>query len=238
MLLLISVLELNPGPLNFGVLNARSVISKGPLIQDLISSNSFDLLAVTETWTINDDPDAVLLDVVPQGYRVLHESRTGSTAATRGGGLCFIYRNNLNVKPHPLQRKLRCTTFELQLLSVSDSRKNLDSGFVIANIYRPPWSSRTTFIDELSDLLTDCANYIRKNRFIACGDFNCPGDSAAGAAVGLDPVLVSALHIHGLTQHVAEPTRSTESVSNLLDLVISLDTTIEPSVSRGFGYQL
>lgn len=228
-MLLISGIELNPGPaLSCGVLNARSVIHRGPLIQDLISSKSLDVMAISETWTLKEDPDTILLDVAPPGYSVLHVPRPDTTSAARGGGLCFVFREDLTVKPHRLHHKLRHTSFELQLLHVSDSAKNKDPGVVIANIYRPPKSSLPIFLDELSDLFTDCANYIQKDRFIACGDFNSPGDPAGNASV--NPVLMTVFDIHGLTQHVSEPTRSTESTSNILDLVVSRDT--QPSCVR------
>ena len=44
-----------------------------------------------------------------------------ATHRNRGGGLCFIHRSELTVKPHPLQRSLQRQTFECQLLSISNT---------------------------------------------------------------------------------------------------------------------
>jgi len=70
MLLLVAGVEPNPGPrcartssVNFGLLNARSVVSKAAHIHDVISDLHLDVLAVTETWVTNDAPDAIKLDV-------------------------------------------------------------------------------------------------------------------------------------------------------------------------------
>ena len=37
-------MSLNPGPLTLGVLNARSIRNKGPLLADMVSSNDDDCL--------------------------------------------------------------------------------------------------------------------------------------------------------------------------------------------------
>ena len=67
-LLVIAGIETNPGPTNvlqMGLLNVRSMVNKGPLVQDIIVSQKLDVLAVTETWITRDDPDAVKLDAAP-----------------------------------------------------------------------------------------------------------------------------------------------------------------------------
>ena len=46
------------------LLNAHSVVNKGSLVQDIIVSQNLDVLAVTETWIICDDSDAVKLILV------------------------------------------------------------------------------------------------------------------------------------------------------------------------------
>jgi hypothetical protein len=49
MLLILSGVETNPGPNNqFDLLNARAIVYKGPLVQDLIETTQFDILAVCE----------------------------------------------------------------------------------------------------------------------------------------------------------------------------------------------
>ena len=106
-------------------------------------------------------------------------------------------------------------SFELQLLLMSPAG---EPSVVIANIYKPPKSSKLQFLDELSDLLTLCGNFIGKDKFILCGDFNCPSDDSQ---TEIDSALQSVFDIHGLTQHVRTPTRVTPTVSNILDLIVT-----------------
>ena len=109
LLLLMSGVEPNPGPnLNFGLLNVRSAVNKGPLIQDIINSNNLDMLALTETWFSENDPDAVILDLLPSEYNVLHAHRPSATVA-RGGGLALVFRSMLSVNP-PTVKVFYCTS--------------------------------------------------------------------------------------------------------------------------------
>ena len=83
-------------------------------------------------------------------------------------------------------------------------------------IYRPPSSSiPSTFYDEMSDLLTKVGECIDADRFIMCGDFNCPGPNST-----VDAELISLFDFHGLQQHVSSPTHHTTSTNNILDLVV------------------
>ena len=119
LLLLMSGIEANPGPnISFGLLNARSVVKKGPLIIDLITTHRLDVLAVCETWIANDDSPAVKLDCLPVGYCVTHLPRPSSTRTSRGGGLCVIHRETVPVKSHELQQLDRYDSLESLLVRV------------------------------------------------------------------------------------------------------------------------
>jgi Reverse transcriptase (RNA-dependent DNA polymerase)/Endonuclease-reverse transcriptase len=218
MLLLISGIESNPGPQTFiGSLNARSIVQRGPLIQDLITSHNLDALAVCESWIVADDPDAVKYDAVPSGFRIHHVPRSTATRRSRGGGLCFIHRDTLYVKPHPIQRTVRYTSFEYQLLTMSNGAVNHGGTVAVVNIYRPPDASMSSFLYELSDLLARLGNDIENDRVVICGDFN----GAGATSTTIDADLQSLFDVNGMTQQVTSPTRhSTHSPSTLLDLVV------------------
>lgn len=64
--LVIAGIATKPGPaaVKMDLLNAHSVVNKGSLVQDIIVSQNLDVLAVTETWIICDDSDAVKLILV------------------------------------------------------------------------------------------------------------------------------------------------------------------------------
>ena len=84
-------IEPNPGPIQFGFLNVQSAVRKAALVHDLISSFGLDMFALSETWIVGEDSDAVKQDIAPGGYLVLNTHRSGATASTRGGGLALIY---------------------------------------------------------------------------------------------------------------------------------------------------
>jgi len=76
-LLVIARIETNPRPsaIKMGLLNARSMVNKGSLVQDIIVSHNFDVLAVTETWVTRDDTDAVKIDAASADYVISHLPR-------------------------------------------------------------------------------------------------------------------------------------------------------------------
>ena len=237
LLLLLSGVERNPGPgphaLNLGCININSVVQKGPLVIDLIDNYRLDAVAVCETKLVHDDPTAIKRDCVPDGYDVMHLPRPSASRRTRGGGLCFIYRcDSLSVKSHRLQPAVKYRSFECQLLVINAARDSSTTGYTLAIIYRPPSSSVAEFYDDLSDMLDKLGDVIDTDRFVACGDFNCSGDSSTSVSADLQTLFDA----HGLRQFVTAPTRSTSDVSNLLDLVVGrvgsncvTQVTVQPS---------
>ena len=49
----------NPGPLTLGILNARSVRNKGPLLANIVASNDLDFLCLMETHIRPFDSDSL-----------------------------------------------------------------------------------------------------------------------------------------------------------------------------------
>lgn len=99
--LLITV-ESNSGPrcVRFGSLNAGGTMSKCALIADLIRYCKLDVLAVCESWVVNYAPDAIKQDFAPPNYSALHVHRPMTSGRRRrGGGLAFIFSNELRVRP-------------------------------------------------------------------------------------------------------------------------------------------
>jgi len=99
LLLQMSGLELNPGPaIRMGALNAQSIVRKGALINDLIGTHNLDVLALCETWIVDDDPEVIKQDAVPAGYAIRHVVRPTATPRNRGGGLCIPHRQTVVIK--------------------------------------------------------------------------------------------------------------------------------------------
>jgi Endonuclease-reverse transcriptase len=215
LLVLMSGVELNPGPaFMLRVLNAQSIVHKGPLILLFIDSHRLDALAISESKIAADDPDAVKLDPAPSGFAMLHLPRLTATSRNRGGGLCFIYWDTIRVKSHSLQSTLRHTTFKCQQ-KVNVGGSGPTDGVIIAVIYRPTSSNLPTFQNDLSDLLDKVGDVVDADRFIACGDVNCGGVDYTSVS----DELLALLEAHGLRQFVPTATRSSSTVSNLLDVV-------------------
>ena len=80
-------MSLNPGPLTLGVLNARSIMNKGPLLADIVASNVFDLLCLTETHICPLHSDSFLWSVIPPDFTFPHIPRPSGI----GGGVVFFY---------------------------------------------------------------------------------------------------------------------------------------------------
>ena len=216
LLLIIGGVEVNPGPsssvnLTFGSLNTRSVVNKAPLLHSLIADNDLSILALTETWVKSDDPPVIKNDPAPPGYRIAHVHRDNPDQ-TRGGGLAIIHREAINVSPR--NHDFVHTSFELQLVNIGLKSRDI----VLANIYRPPSSSKSVFLDEFGLLLPNLGTDA-VDRLMICGDFNLPGTSPDT----IDNGLAELLHSTSFSQFVKSPTRhdSHHDRSSLLDLIIT-----------------
>ena len=109
-------------------------------------------------------------------------------------------------------------SFEFQLVNIALKSRDI----VLANIYRPPSSSKSIFLEEFGSLLAtlgaDAAD-----RLMICGDFNLLGMSPDK----IDDDLTDLLNSTGFTQHINASTRhdSHYTKSSLLDLIITPSTS-------------
>ena len=75
LLLLAGDVSLSPGPsergLRLGSVNAHSMRDKVPVLSDLVTSKSIDLLGITETWLTTEETSADLAKMTPQGFSFL-----------------------------------------------------------------------------------------------------------------------------------------------------------------------
>ena len=87
----------NPGPLTLGVLNARSVRNKGPLLADMVASNDLERLCLTETHIHSFDSDSFLWSITPPDFTFPHMPRPSGIA----GGVGFFIRSSY--RPHKIE---------------------------------------------------------------------------------------------------------------------------------------
>ena len=103
----------------------------------------------------------------------------------------------------------RHASFELLLVRLP----NTVSGLTVAVTYRPPQSSVPNFIADLKDLL-DSGEL--GNRYIICGDLNCPGPANTRGLINGE--LETVIDEYNLSQHVHSPTCRT---GNILDHILT-----------------
>jgi len=203
-----------------GLINAWSIVNKTALIHDAIADHNLDLLAVTETFVYENSPDVHKLDAAPSGYSILHQHRLQKSGpgSTRGGGIAIIHRDDIKVKMEKVD-PARHKSFELMLVKLMHSKK----GMKMAVIYRPPSSSIPDFVAEVADLLESGD---LGNRYIICGDLNCPGPANTRGRIHED--LMKLIDEQSLRQHVHEATCRT---GNILDHILTPESaTIVNSV--------
>ena len=171
---LLLTVDPNPGPFDvrFGSFNANSAVNKGALIDDLIHDYQLDVLAVCESGIRNDVPNAIKYDIAPQNFSVLHVHRPPAAdtgLCRRGGGLSFIFKKELAARS--LRTSCKPKAFELQLVGLQMGKIIVK----VASVYRPPSSSKSTFLDEFAELLTSIG-HCHNERLLVCGDVNMPGE--------------------------------------------------------------
>ena len=88
LILMCGDVAMNPGPVMLGLVNAKSIRNKGPLLADTIASHTFYFLYLTETHIRTTDSDSFLRSLTPDGFSLIHWSRSSGTG--RGVGF-FIY---------------------------------------------------------------------------------------------------------------------------------------------------
>ena len=189
-----------------------------------------DLGILQETWIKSTDK-AKIAEIKELGYDVLNRPRNG-----RGGGLAFIYRNDLEVKQNINIGKYK--TFEVQ-----EGTIKTDAYLIrIVNVYRPPYTKKNKntpamFIEEFTEYMETLVN--KPGKLLMAGDFNFHVEKLAETE-GNDGSLyaqkfMDILECFNLTQHVTCPTHIK---GGTLDLIIT-DTTrglqVSPPMSSKHG---
>ena len=209
LLILSGDVELNPGPistaLKFAQFNAQSISptlkhDKPLEIQQFISDNNIDILAISETWLKPDSLPATINSLLLDGYSFEHQPRPSG----RGGGVGYIYRSSLKFSKIISQTY---QSFELITCKLTCSA----SSYIFAHIYRPPSSSTCLFLDEFSTLLEDLAT-VPSELYIS-GDFNIHLDDHKDKVSNSFTELISSF---GLKQFISFPTHNHGHILDLL----------------------
>ena len=203
---------------NISHVNSCSIINKVSQFQLEICDRNTDICAITETWIKQDDIDAVIKEVPPQGYKILSRSRSGGRT---GGGVALVYRDHYSVRE--LDR-IEVITMEHQGYQLRFDHTTLN----LYVIYRLPSSSVLQFCTEFSNILeSDVLQPADKVLYL--GDFNIHVDDSYNS----DTItFMDTLDSYNLENRITFPTHVKQ---HHLDLVIEDQTdSIIMQVERGF----
>lgn len=133
-------------PLDFCLLNSRSICNKSRLMNDFIADHDIDLFALSETWLCGDDSDLYYIrDLCPDLF-FRHVFHHVPRLHTTGGGVGIVVKNNIktNIQAHEsycsfehLELELRATKCFVRLIV----------------LFRHPSSHVSLFLDEFATYL-------------------------------------------------------------------------------------
>ncbi|KAM4702048.1 uncharacterized protein O3C94_002987 [Discoglossus pictus] len=197
-------------PFSCALWNARSICNKLTFTHDLFTTNSLNLLALTETWLSSSDT-ASPAALSHGGFHLSHTPRPGNK---QGGGVGVLLSSRCTFHLIPPVPSLQFSSFEahtIRLFSPISLR--------VAVIYRPPGTS-SQFLDHFSAWLP---HFLSSNiPTLILGDFNIAIDTPTSSAAAKLLALTSSL---GLSQLTDSSTHHVESSSEGKD--------VERSSSRG-----
>lgn len=183
------------------LVNIQSVRNKTFNLRDLIDDERLDILAITETW-FSDSDLAVISEMTPDTHMLLHTTRQNA----RGGGVgVFISKAFKKIRKCTLDRQESYEVLQVEC-EVNGNR------ITLIILYRPPYSSMSSFIEELKTYL-DSIDMVGAN-VIICGDFNVWMDDLSARYVS---DFVDMIDSFNLANMVDEPTTIG---GHMIDLVL------------------
>ena len=186
------------------LLNVRSLSSNLLQIQHLLESSSLDILALTETWTKqNQSLEIVQGTLSTMGYSLVSSHRPDRI----GGGLGLIHKDSIEVKKKDAGI---CQTFEHLILE-------LQNNSIIALIYQPPNTAVSTFLEEFAGWLSHLLNKYMDPLILGDLNVNLQKPELPNSVAFLE-----CLDSYALKQWVLDPTHQSGS---LLDHVIARENS-------------
>ena len=126
-------------------LNVRGMASSYNELEAFITQHHFTFVGLCETFL--SEHNSALFHFT--GYHVVHKTRPHNQ---RGGGVSILAKNSINFSErNDLSSKL--SVAESIFIEIPKSRTN-EKKMIIAEIYRPPQMRKSTFIDELDDIMS------------------------------------------------------------------------------------
>jgi hypothetical protein len=184
--------------------NVRSMVNKVHIIANFIVEKDIQIMFITESWLQDNDADnQILHNACPPSFKYLSVPRPSK----KGGGLAILFKDSLQLT---LLRSVcvSLSTFEHVLFTVSSFSKNI----LFCLIYRPPSTSVSRFLTEISDL---CALLVSYDELVLLGDFNI-SRLLNEHNNGINNDLTDLMETFSLTQHVQVPTHQHGGILDLI----------------------
>ena len=186
-------------------------------IAEFLNDHSCDVCFICECW-VDDSHTSIISEFNDYGLCVLKQMRKGK----RGGGLCTLYRTNLDVKLCDVKLKLK--TFEVMETTIKSS----SSLIRVSNIYRTGKMTNSGFEDFTNELDDYLGTLLQKQgQNIICGDFNIHVEDTDNSQT---QQFLSLMENYDFIQLVNSPTHNQNGTLDLV-FVDCNDSLMKPCVS-------
>ena len=191
--------------LNIGHFNINGLRSKIDFLRIFLRQHKFDILCLNETKIDSTVPDS---EISVPGYTIFRQDRT-----CHGGGVLIFASDHLTTKKLSHISKKSNETLWLEV-----KRKQSKSIYVCA-AYRPPVRKQNLeVVERYKSFLMSCIDKLPKDpEVFILGDFNCN----MLVENRLSSIVNELCKARGLYQFVDMPTRTTETSSTMIDLILS-----------------
>ena len=184
--------------------NIRSLLPKLDQITselELMSGN-FDLICFCETWLTDNNKNLATLS----NYESFHSYRDSRFP---GGGVSIFAKPHL--KPNLISNfQLSLPSFE----SVGIEFTKYNKKYLICEIYRPPRSTPSEFLEKLESIFNNLRSTQYEEIFI-CGDYNL--NLLESESNNATSQFVNQMATYSLLPVISRPTRITEQTSSVID---------------------
>lgn len=191
--------------------NIRSIVRNRDSISCAADTTAADIIVLTETWLSDSVHDSEIFSS-QACYNLFRCDRSSK----RGGGVLVAVKNSLEC-----MRVNVTTNLEFSCVQISVNFTKI----LLCVCYRSP-STPSGFCNDLHDALNTIHTRFPNTDIFLFGDFNFPEINWASPAIPNDATCESSNFLalcstFSLTQVITEPTRVTNSTSNILDLLLT-----------------
>ena len=181
-------------------LNCRSIRQKTADLKVLIIDNKINVVILQETW-LSPGETSVYAEFKELGFKICRMERKDK----KGGGLATFIKSKISNKVSSIY-KYKFDSFD-NIVTLFNIQKHK---FVVVNIYRPPSSSKSQFLIDFDNFLSQVLEI--EGVLIISGDFNVD----LLQKNNITDKFLEILYLNGLSQLRTTPTREMA----LLDLMI------------------